>query len=302
MIAQKPLTDAEKALVSGGTNGENNIIPQDVRTEIMELRKQYKSAKVLTNILPTETLSGSFTFESGTPSGLADFVDGSAVAEETGVTFVNKPFTIKHKGKLIPISNILKRVEKGGLLSYLNRWFVKNAIISENKAIFDALKKDKTAKVIKGIEGLKSSINLDLDPSARIGGLIITNQTGFNILDSEKDVTGRPVLASNPANNAEKLLAGLQIEVFSDAELPNISAGKAPVFYGSILAGCQFMDFMQMELSISEHYLFGKNQTAMLVTEGFDVIQADADAYVYATLTAADPVIVKTETVTPPAK
>ena len=136
---KKGLTEAENALVTGtnGTDGENYLVPEDVDTTIRELRKTYKSAKDLVTVIPTSALSGSFVFENGVPTGLADFEDGSAIAEETNPKFKQKKFNITYKGKLFPVSNILLESEDAGLTTYLNNWFVKNAIISENKDIFD---------------------------------------------------------------------------------------------------------------------------------------------------------------------
>lgn len=283
MIQNKRLDDTEKALITGGVSGENSLIPEDVDLAIRELRKQYKSAKDIVTVIPTDTMSGGFNFESGTPAGLADLTDGEEVTTETNPTFVRKSFAIKLKGKLIPISNVLKGVEKAGLMSYINRWFLRNAIITENKAIFDALKLGKTIKVLAGWAALKTSINKDLDPSALIGAKIVTNQTGFDVLDSELDEQGRPILQSNPANPTQKLFQGLSIEVFSDTELPNV-VGKAPIFYGALDAGAYFIEMKGLEFATSDQYLFGKNQTALRVIEGFDVIQADTGAYIYGTI------------------
>lgn len=297
LAMNKPLTEAEDALVSGGTDGENFLVPEDVDVTIRELRKTYVSAKELITVIPTTALSGSYTFESGAPAGLTPFEDnGDDIDEESNPTFVQKKWAIKFKGKIFPVSNILLGAEKAGLMSYLNNWFVKGAIISENKDIFDALKKGKTAKALKGLDALKSSINTDLDPSTLIGGVIVTNQTGFNIMDSETDAVGRPILERDMKNPTQKLFQGLPIKVFPDAQLANISAGKAPIFYGSLTAGAFMIDKKGLEFATSEHVFFKKNQLAMRVIEGYDVIQADADAYCYGTLTAADKKTIRTET------
>ena len=285
LLRRQPLDETEKALVTGGTSGENNLMPEDVDLAIREMRKQYKSAKELVTVIPTDTMSGGFNFESGTPAGLADLTDGSDVDGSGEPSFVRKPFAIKLKGKLIAISNVLKGAEKAGLMAYINRWFVKNSVISENADIFAALKKDKTAKTIKGLMALKQSINKDLDPSALIGGVIVTNQTGFDLMEQELDANGRPMLVPNPQEPARRTFCGLPVEVFSDAQLPNVS-GKAPVFYGALDAGCYFIEKSGLEFAVSDQYLFGKNQTAIRVIEGYDVIQADKDAYIYGTYEA----------------
>lgn len=192
-------------------------------------------------------------------------------------------------GKLIPVSRVLLGAEKGGLMNYLNRWFVKNAVISENSKIFSALKagyNNGTVKAVAGWKALKKSITVDLDPSCLIDGVIITNQSGFAALDAEEDSDGRPVLQPNPANPTEKLFQGLPIHVFSDAQLANIDATHFPVIYGSVKAGCTFVEHQSLQFDVSEQFLFNKNQNCLRVIEGFDVLSTDTSAYVYGSFSA----------------
>ena len=97
LMHKKSLNDVEKAALVSGTNsanGETYLVPEDVKAEINELRKSYVSAKHLVTVETTDALAGSVTYESGTPAGLADFDDGDAITEETGVKFVLKKFAI----------------------------------------------------------------------------------------------------------------------------------------------------------------------------------------------------------------
>lgn len=290
MLHRKSLDETEKAALVSGTNSENGetyLVPEDVRAEINELRKSYVSAKPLVNVSYTDALAGSETYESGNPTGLTDFDDGDAIAEEDGIKWVLKKFTIAFKGKLIPVSRILLGAAKASLMNYLNRWFVKNAVISENAKIFDTLKtgyNEGTPKALTGWKALKKSINKDLDPSCKIDGVIITNQSGWTYLDEEEDKNGRPILQPNPANATEKLFQNMVVHVFPDAQLPNIDATHAPVIYGSTKAGCTFVEHQALEFAISEHYLFNKNQNCLRVIEGFDAMSTDTDAYIYGSL------------------
>ena len=291
MLQGKALDDAEKALISGtdAASGENFLVPEDVRAEINELRKTYVSAKTLVSVETTDALAGSVNYESGTPAGLTAFDDGAAITEETNPTFVQKKFTIGWFGKLIPISRILLGAEKAGLMNYLNRWFVKNAVLSENAAIFAALKAgyaDGTPKAVAGWKALKKSINVDLDPSCLVDGVIVTNQSGFAALDAEEDKDGKPVLQENPANRTQKLFQGMTIHVFPDAQLPNIDGTHFPMIYGSLKAGCTFVEHQSLEFTLDGSYLFNKNQNCLRVIEGFDVMSTDTSAYVYGSFSA----------------
>ena len=292
MLHRKSLDEVEKeALITGANsaNGETYLVPEDVRAEINELRKSYVSAKSLVTVETTDALAGSVTYEAGTPAGLADFDDGDAIAEETGVKFVLKKFTIAWKGKIIPISRILLGAAKANLMNYLNRWFVRNAVISENAKIFETLKAGYNSgapKAVAGWKALKKSITVDLDPSCLINGVIATNQSGFACLDAEEDKDGKPVLQPNPANPTEKLFQGMVVHVFPDAQLANIDATHFPMIYGDTKAGATFVEHQNLEFTASEHFLFGKNQNCLRVVEGFDVMNTDTSAYIYGSFTA----------------
>lgn len=290
-LNRQALTETEKALISGeaAENGENHLVPEDVRAEINELRKTYISAKSIVNVETTDALAGSVNYEDGAPVGLTSFEDGEAIAEDEDPKFVRKPFKIQHYGKLIPVSRILLGAEKAGLLGYINRWFIRNAVISENAKIFDALKvgyNGGTPKALAGWKALKKSINVDLDPSCKLQGVIVTNQSGFAALDEEEDNNGRPILQLNPANPTEKLFQGLPVHVFPDAQLPNIDGTHFPIFYGDTKAGVTFVEHKALEFATSEHFGFNKNQNYMRVIEGFDVMSTDAGAYIYGSFTA----------------
>lgn len=290
IIGKKALTEEEKALVTGGANGENFLIPDDVKAEINELRKSYVSARSIVTVENTDALAGSVNYEAGTPSELVDFEDGEDIDASAAPSFVQKKFAIGWKGALIPISRILIGSEKGGLMSYIDRWFVKRAILTENAKIFEALKAgyaEGTPKAVAGWKALKKSINKDLDPSALIGGVIVTNQSGFTALDEEEDKDGRPVLQANPANPTQKLFQGLPIVVFPDAQLPNIDDSHFPVIYGDTKAGATFVEHTGLEFNLSEHFFFGKNQNCLRVIEGFDVMSTDTGAYIYGSFSAS---------------
>ena len=48
------------------------------------------SAKDLVTVVPTSSLTGSFVFEKGVPTGLADFEDGDTITEGTKPSFEQK--------------------------------------------------------------------------------------------------------------------------------------------------------------------------------------------------------------------
>lgn len=297
MLKGQKLNDVENAIViesdnDENPNGTNYLIPEDVNVAIRELKRTYKSAKELVNVVPVTTLSGSTNFETEDSGLLDDFEDGEAISESNDPKFVKRPWAIKFKGKLIYISNIVLGNEKAQLMSYINKWFIRKAVRTENKDIFTALKKDKTVVAVKGLEELKKKINL-LDPALK--QVIVTNSSGFVAMDDEKDVNGRGMLQVDPTNASRKMFNSLPIEVFADNELANIATGKYPIFIGSTKDGVDFMDRESLDFATSEHFAFNKNQTTLRVMEGYDVVETDKNAYEYLSFEEADEKVVKVE-------
>jgi len=298
---QQELTDTEKALLepdatmkamltgSGATNGENYLIPEDVRNGINELRRAFISLKDagVATVIPTTSLTGAFTFESGTPAGLTDFADGADIPAGKEPSFTQKLWTIGLKGMNIPVSNLLTLTERASFMAYLNRWFVKNAVISENTDIIAELKKGKTAKKLTGWEALKHSVNVDLDPACKMGGYCLTNQSGFAFLDEQTDTTGRPILQPNPAQETARVFQGMTVAIVPDSQLANETDGSFPIFYGATADGVWMISLLNYLFAASEHAMFLKNQTVFRVMEGYCTMGADKDAYLYGKLKAA---------------
>lgn len=287
ILHNKPLDETEKALVTGGTSGENNLMPEDVDLTIRELRKSYNSAKDLVTVITTDTMSGGFNFEKGTPSGLTNLTDGDDIDTTGGPEFERKSFAIKLYSKLIPVSKVLGKAEKAGLLTYINKWFVKNAIITENQKIFAALKDGITPITYLTFDQLKTAAQTGLDTSVWYDGVIATNQSGYNHLSLLKSEDGKylmqPLITEPTKKGIDINGTIVPVKVYDNKFLPNVG-GKAPIFFGSTKAGCYMVELGSTEFNSDDSYLFGKNQKALMILEGFDVIGADKDAYNYGLL------------------
>lgn len=293
-IRNKRLTPEEEAilaevrLLSGATatNSTGLPLPQDINVAINEAKRQYKSLKTLVGNYPTNTLTGQFTFEdSGSMTELVNFDDGEEL-EEQEPKFRTVSYALKNYGAITKISNSMLQDEASAIRNFLASWFAKKAIKTENSKGFAKLKEGKVAKDIVDWKALKKSVNKDLDPVVAVNAIIVTNQDGFDVLDSALDGQGRPVLQPNPTNPTQMLFMGKPIYVFSNAELPT-AAGKAPILYGNLVDALWFIDRNVYELGFSEHAGFTSNTTVARVVERFDLVKADADAYVYGEITIA---------------
>lgn len=280
----KKVTEEERALLANnGQNGEGYILPATVSTKIVELIRQYKSMRDVVGHIPTSTLTGSFPVENfETVSELVDFAeDGTGeLTEAKDIKFKNVSYTLKEKGAFIALSNTLLNMTDNDLIGYVAKVFAKKAIITENKMAIASLGKDKTKKDLKDWKALKKSLNVDLDPAVLYGCVIVTNQDGFDYLDSLEDKMGRPILQPNPADATKKMFNGYRIEVFSNSMLPTVES-KAPIFYGNLEEAVKIVDNGAYSFATSDQAGFLKNVTYARIIEHIDCVQVDNSDKLY---------------------
>ena len=287
-VTGKQLTEAENALIlpstsnPTGEHGESYILPQDVRTLISKKIRQYKSLRDVLGYMPVSALTGSFPVEDfDTVTGLVDFTDGEEGEDDKEIKFKNIKYSLAEKAAFIKLSNTLLNLTDNALINYIVEVFSKKAVITENQMGIAALKKGKVAKTLADWKDLKSSINKDLDPGVLYGTVIVTNQDGFDILDSAVDATGRPLLEPNPTNPTQKRFKGYVIEQFSNTLMPTVE-NKAPIFYGNLEEAVKFVDLNgQVAFATSSEAGFMSNTTIARLIEFIDVVQCDSSDKCY---------------------
>ncbi|WP_164169629.1 phage major capsid protein [Ruminococcus flavefaciens] len=282
------LTEAEDALLlpsvtyPNGEHGEGYILPQDIRTKIKEKLRQFRSLREVCGYLKTTSLTGSYPSDNDETEGLIDFTDGTDGTYVTDPAFTPVSWSLKEKGAFIKISNTLLSLTDNDLINYIVKRFAKKAVITENAMAKAKLEANKTAKTLSGWEALKESINVDLDPDALYNTKIITNQDGFNALDKALDHNGRSVLQPDPTQPTKRLFMGYPVEVFSNAMLPSDSTNNvAPIYYGNIEEGVQFVDLDNISFASSKEAGFMSNTTICRLIEWVDVTQPDASDKCY---------------------
>lgn len=293
-VTGQQLTEKEDSLLLptatnvNGVNGENYILPQDIRTLITKKMRQYKSIRDVIGYSPVGALTGSFPIENfETVTGLVDFTDGTDGKDSEDIKFSNVSYSLKEKAAFIKLSNTLLMLTDNALIAYIVDIFSKKAVVTENKLGIEALKKGKTAKVISTWKDLKKSINTDLDPAVLFGTVIVTNQDGFDLLDEEEDSNGRPILQPDPTQPTVSRFKGYTVITYSNAMLPSSKAtttakAKAPYIYGNLAEGVKLFDLNGMvAFATSSEAGFMSNSTIARLIEFIDVQQVDSSDKCY---------------------
>ncbi|EQK42916.1 phage major capsid protein, HK97 family [[Clostridium] bifermentans ATCC 638] len=275
-VLGKPLTESQAALVEGIGEDGGYLVPVEQKTQIEELKRQLIPLKDFCNVIPVGTMSGSMPLEVEANDELIAFDEMTEINQST-IKFGQVKYELGDYGDIIPISNTLLQDEKANLTSFVGKRFAKKAVRTENKKILAELSK---VKKITGNElALQKALNVVLDPAIAANAIIITNQDGYDYLDSLKDANGRPLLSDSLAHPGSKEYKGKRIVVLSNQHLASIE-GKLNFYVGDIAEFISFFDRGVYEMAVSKEAGFTKNATMMRVIERFDVKPVDTKAVV----------------------
>lgn len=282
--SEKELLEVQGALSSSTGEDGGYLIPSDQRTAIKELKRALPSFELYVNVEPVVTLSGSRNIEKDalyTP--FVEFAEGADVPASDAPQFVNVPYEIKDRGGILPVPNNLMNDSDAAVERYLNRWLARKSVATRNALILAKLN-TLTKLPVVDLDDVKNILNLELDPAIEASSKIFTNQSGFNWLDTLKDLDDKYIVQPNPLEPMKKMLFGkYEIVVFSNKAMPNRTDGlniKAPMVIGDLQEAITLFDREQMSL-LSTNIggdAFKKNRTDIRAIEREDVRLVDSEA------------------------
>ncbi|MCL6499004.1 MAG: phage major capsid protein [Firmicutes bacterium] len=266
--------------------GEVRMLTED-HSVINELKRQYKPLSDLVTTIPVVTNSGSRVLEKY--QDITGFTQ--IVAEDTTLAALDNPkvkqisYSIKDYGGIITLTNNLLADSPENIMSFISKWIARKEVITDNSLIL-AILTAQTPKAIGGLDDLKEVINVSLDPMIADGAVIVTNQDGYNYLDTQKDGMGRYLLQPDPTQPGRKLFDNKPVIVFANRLIPT-TGGKAPIIIGDLKESVVIFDRQQMSM-LSTNIgggAFENNTTKTRVIDREDVKAWDDGAWVYGQIT-----------------
>lgn len=132
-------------------------------------------------------------------------------------------------------------------------------------------------KEVTNLDGLKTILNVDLDPDYQVE--ILSSQTLYNWLDTLKDENGRYLLQDSIVSPSGKVFNGKPIHVVSDDII-----GKDSGWIGDMKQAFLFVDRKDIGLRWLEHDIYGQYLQAVV---RMDTKTADKSAGYYLTVKPA---------------
>lgn len=293
-ITSNPGDDDEK--------GIGVTIPEDIRTDIIELRRSSDNLEQYVNVEGVTTKSGSRNIEVDAEFAPFDNVDEEADFPELDAPkFKTVRYAIKKKGGLLKMTRELLEDTATNIMAYINNWIAKKTKATRNAMILkvaDSMTKGKEIPV-KTLDDLKDVFNEQLDPAVAEQSIVITNQSGYNYLDKLKDSEGRYILQPDPSGTTKgKLLFGeypiirvskktLKSAEVKDSTGQKVTGYKHPIYCGSFKDAITLFDRNVLSIDMNDRAgeLWKKDLTGMKVRDRFDVQPVDEDAIIKGEIT-----------------
>lgn len=277
-------------------------IPEDIRTEIIELRRSDDNLEQYVNVESVATKSGTRNIEVDADSTPFDNVDEAA--DFPGMDepkFRQIEYKVKKKGGILKLTAELLEDTAQNIMAYINKWIAKKTKATRNMMILKVLNAITDGKevVVSNIDSLKDIFNEKLDPAIAATSIVITNQSGFNYLDKLKDKDGNYILQKDPTQKTKgKLLFGeypiikLSKKTLASTKIlgedqKTITGYKHPVFCGDLKEAITLFDRNVLTIDMNDKAagLWEKDMTGIKVRDRFDVQAVDEDAVVKGEIT-----------------
>lgn len=274
----------ENVLESGGLT-----VPQDIRTEIKELRRAGVALEQYVNVEPVSTKSGSRVIEEDAEATPFDNVDEEEeFGEASTPRFRQLKYSVKKKGGIMKLTKELVADTAENLMAYIKKWIAKKSRATRNFLIIAKINEITKGKerTITSLDDFKDIFNTVLDPDIALTSKVFTNQTGFNWLDKIKDDDGNYILQKNPTEPTKKMLFG-EYEV---VKLPNKvmksriteTGYRVPFVCGDLKEAITIFDRERMTIDINDLAagMWERDQIGAKVRERLDCVAVDEEAII----------------------
>ena len=272
-----------------GANG-GYTVPEDIETQIRELRESADSLDRLVTVEQVTTLSGARTYKTrAQQTGMTKVAEGAALATADGPSFTRVEYTVEKYGDLFYATNELLEDTDANIVGALIRWISGASRVGRNNLILSTINTALSAATeLSDADGIKKAMNVTLDPAFWPYIRIVTNQDGFQYLDTLKDADGRYLLTPMVQDPTRKLLFGHEVTVLSNATLKSSGEGVYPFYIGDFSQVTLFVrkgltvDSSNVAASAWENYL-----TSWRAIERLDCALVDPAAIIRGQITAS---------------
>jgi len=281
-------------MISGEDKLGGYTVPEDISTKVNQLLEAEDHLMQFITTTPVSTQSGERTFQRRN----AGYIHKATTVSELAAIKLNKtpefarlPWKVeKFADRYLASSEVLDDTD-ANLAAIMVEWLVNISRVTRNNIVRvvlqsttqkDAFDGTIRRKELKTTNDIKKVANVELNKAFHNRTRYITNQDGFNLLDTLQYTDGRYVLQESVTDATQKILFNKPLHVVSNDDLPSTN-GKAPLIIGDLKEGVNA--FVRKGLQVRTSDIAGDawvhDGVEWRVIERLDCRLRDAEAFVY---------------------
>ena len=209
------------------------LVPVEVSTNVLELKDGQVDLTAYVTAETVGTGSGKFPVAKRATAILATKEELAEIAEIDDPLFIDVEYSAKTRIGQIAFSNELIEDSAIDVVAYAEKQMQRMVRNTNNKGILDVLNTFAVKNAV-GADGLKSIVNIELDPE--LDTKFVVDQNAYQFIDTLKDTQGRYLLQDSIAFASGKSLFGKEVIVISNAIAPKAVAGAVGFVWAGDLA------------------------------------------------------------------
>lgn len=286
-----------------GTPGQGGYtVPQDIQTKINEFKQDRFSLETLVETVGVTAPTGSRVYQTrANHTGFSQVAEAGAIGQVAAPEFTLINYAVSKYAGYLPVTNELLADSDANIASVIIKWLGEEDIATRNNIILTKLAA-LTTKDLANLDGIKHALNVDLGAKFIGSSSIITNDDGFNYLDTLKNGQSEYLLkpSMDPTKPMERRLAvgatTIPVVVVPNAVLASSKkSGKAvmPFYIGDLKEAITIFDRKKVVIdnsttaSVSGFNAFEQDMTLFRAIERLDCQFIDQTAVVAGTITEA---------------
>ncbi|MDO7797014.1 phage major capsid protein [Lactiplantibacillus plantarum] len=216
------------------TEGAQAVVPQEVVTPVFEGANAKQNLAEMATVKKVSVGSGKYPISIPDPTKFLATKAELATIPDVDASVKDVSFEAKTYAGKIYLSNELVDDSAIDIKAEVQSQLQQLVLNTDNHNVISLLQ-TLTSENAANVDDLKKIKNTAIDPAVlgSNGSMVITNQDGYNYLDTLKDSQGRYLLSEDVTAQSGKALFGLPVVVVSNAVLPDVS-GQFPVFIGNL--------------------------------------------------------------------
>jgi HK97 family phage major capsid protein len=198
------------------------LVPVEVSQNVLELKDGQVDLTAYVTAETVGTGSGKFPVAKRATAILATKEELADIADIADPLFIDVEYSAKTRIGQIAFSNELIEDSAIDVVAYAEKQMQRMVRNTNNKGILDVLNTFAVKNAV-GADGLKSIVNIELDPE--LDTKFVVDQSAYQFIDTLKDVQGRYLLQDSIAFASGKSLFGKEVIVISNAIAPKAPTG-----------------------------------------------------------------------------